>query len=321
MADDEKEGEETTSRRNEWEVVSLTASTYAAAPGPKGFESNVDEKGNEFGEDEEDRSRAMFMSHHFVFPPSQHENLPLEPDNSEIHKEPGDGVVPNEVPGLDVDDGNSSDRKNEENLNIKGLAVPVDFPGIQFFDEKGNSLSLRSAEFEEGTALQGLNLVDKEQSMYSAAKFSYFQDEAAISGSTMCDENIVIPELSDPSHRSLDSSSDVSNPPNSTKEDKYDGAGLPCEAWWKRRASSLYAHAKEANTFWSVFVAAAFMGLVVLGQRWQQERWQVQQLKWQFNINDEKMNWMLGPISRFKDVIVGSHRRGSVIRGSASAER
>ncbi|KAF8412233.1 hypothetical protein HHK36_000193 [Tetracentron sinense] len=317
MADDE-EGEKTMSRGNEWEVVSLTASTYAAAPGSKGFD---DEKGNEFGEDEGETSCAMFMSHHFVFPPSQHENLPLEPNNSEIYNELGDVVVPTEVPILDVEDGNCSDRKNEENWNVKGLTVPDEFPGIQFFDQKGNKLSVHSTEFEQGMTLQGLNLVDKEHSMYSAAKFSSFRKEAAIAGSSMCDESTVIPELSDPSQQSLDPSLELSKPPNSKKEDEYDEAGLPCEAWWKRRAASLYAHAKETNTFWSVFVAAALMGLVILGQRWQQERLQVQQLKSQFSINDENMNRMLGPIARFKDVIVGSHRQGSAMRGSALAER
>jgi len=29
------------------------------------------------------------------------------------------------------------------------------------------------------------------------------------------------------------------------------------------------------------------MGLVLLGQRWQQERWQALQLKWQISINHE----------------------------------
>ena len=77
MADNE-EGEENTSRGAEWEVVSLTASTYAAAPGPEEVELKDDENGNTYGEDgAAETSRAMFMSGHFVFPPSLHENLPL----------------------------------------------------------------------------------------------------------------------------------------------------------------------------------------------------------------------------------------------------
>ncbi|CBI40392.3 unnamed protein product, partial [Vitis vinifera] len=243
MADNE-EGEETTSRGNEWEVVSLTASAYAAAPGPKGIEMSDDGKSNTFKGNEAETSHAMFLSGHFVFPPSQHENLPLEPDDTEIHNEHGsEDVIP------------------ESNVE------------------------------KEGTALKGLNLVDKEPDIYSAAKFSSLHSEPTIGGSTTYDGNTVIPDLVEP----------------------------PELAWWKRRAASFYGHAKEANAFWSIFIAAAVMGLVILGQRWQHERWQVLQLKWQFGVNDEKMGRMLGPIIRLKDVIVGGNRRGSFIRGSSTS--
>ncbi|XP_042477486.1 ATG8-interacting protein 1 isoform X2 [Macadamia integrifolia] len=311
---DNKEGKETSTRGNEWEVVALTASTYAAAPGPERFESN-DDRGQEFPEDDE-TSRAMFMSDHFVFPPSQHENLPLDADISEIDNETREMPIgSNSVPGLDMEEGDRSDKKNDENLDIRRLTVLEDLPGIQFFDEKGNRLSVHSTELEEGTGLQGLNLVDEEQSIYSASKSSSIHGEANISGSTEYDDHKVLGESSDPSQQILNSPSDLSRSTSHNKRDEYDGCGLPCEAWWKRRAASFYAHAKEANAFWSIFVAAALMGLVMIGQRWQQERWQVQQLKWQFNINDE-MNRILGPISRLKDVIIGSHRQGSAIRGS-----
>ncbi|XP_047958013.1 ATG8-interacting protein 2-like isoform X3 [Salvia hispanica] len=103
--------------------------------------------------------------------------------------------------------------------------------------------------------------------------------------------------------------------------DKYDDADLPCEAWWKRHAFSVYAHAKEANTVWSIFLAAAVMGLVIIGHQWQHERWQVLRLRWQFDINDERMSRLLAPISRLKEMAIGGHRRGSLVRGSASSER
>ncbi|KAJ4952123.1 hypothetical protein NE237_028955 [Protea cynaroides] len=293
MADNEKQGEETSSRGNEWEVVSLTASTYSAAPGPKSFES-TDDMGHESVEDEE-TSRAMFMSGHFVFPPSQHENLPLVTeltDNCEIDNETRDMPVgSNKVLGLDMEEGDRSDKKNDENWDSKRSTAPEDLPGIQFFDEKGNRLSVHTTEFEEGTGLQGLNSVDEEQSIYTASKSSSFHSEAKISGSTVCDDHDALAEPTDPSQQSLSSPSSLSTGHN--KSDKYNGGGLPCEAWWKRRAAALYVHAKEANAFWSIFVAAAVMGLVIIGQQWQQERWQVQQLKWQFNINDEKMNRIL----------------------------
>ncbi|OVA19947.1 hypothetical protein BVC80_237g48 [Macleaya cordata] len=309
MVDGEEEGEETSSRGNEWEVVSLTASTYAASPGPKGLDPNNDDKGNEFGGDEVETSHPMFMSKHFVFPPNKHENLPLEPDNNS-HIE---GIFHDEVSGLNVEEGEISDKNDEKTWNIRGLEVLEKLHGTQFFDEKGNTLPF----CEEGNDLQGLNLVAEENSINNAAKISSFHDEANISGSTVTESTISEP--SDPLN--LDSPLEIVKSQNPSKENE---SGLPCEAWWKKRAASWYAQAKDADAFWSVFVAAALMGIVILGQRWQQERWQIQQLKWQFSINDEKMNRMMSSISRFKDVIVGGgdqRRSFYVIRANPSAER
>ncbi|PKA58799.1 hypothetical protein AXF42_Ash000892 [Apostasia shenzhenica] len=68
---------------------------------------------------------------------------------------------------------------------------------------------------------------------------------------------------------------------------KSGGSNPPCEAWWKRHAISLYKHAKETHSFWSIFMAAALMGLVVLGQQWKKEKVHLRQFKWQFSINNE----------------------------------
>ncbi|PON63281.1 mesoderm induction early response protein [Parasponia andersonii] len=309
MAD--KEGlEENASRGNEWEVVSLTASTYAAAPGPDLVESNDDGKGNTY-EEEAETSHALFMSGHFVFPPSQHENLPLEPDNSTIHDERQDKDV---VTALPAEEGGRSSGKDEENWPFKELTVTDEFPGIPFFDEKGKRLPFHGTDFEEGTNLQGLNLIEA-QNVYNAARYSSFQTETTLVGSAPYGEETAV----EPSEQDLDAG-EIARSPKLSKEDKHDGSGLPCEAWWRRGAASLYSQAKEANTFWSIFVAAAVMGLVIIGQHWQQERWQALQLKWQFSLNNEKTGRLFGPISRLKDVIVGQHRRGSLIRGSSSSE-
>ncbi|XP_057511478.1 ATG8-interacting protein 1-like isoform X2 [Actinidia eriantha] len=313
MADNDEP--EKTTRGNEWEVVLLTASAYAAAPGPEQVELSDCDKGNT-NEDEAETSRAMFMSGHFVFPPSEHENLPVEPEDIEIHNVHGiEDIVPE--PGAAEIEGRS-DTKDEEKWSIKGMALPDEFPGIQFFDEMGNRLSKHGTEFEEEIS-QGVNLTEKGQNVYSS-KFSSFHRETTMGGSTKYDENVVIPEMIEPSEGGPDS--DLSQSPKLAKPargDKYDRYGLPCEAWWKRRAASLYTQAKEANAVWSIFIAAAVMGLVILGQRWQQERWQVLQLKWQISINDE-MGRMLGPLSRLKDVIVSGNRRMSSIRGSSSTD-
>ncbi|KAG8386403.1 hypothetical protein BUALT_Bualt03G0145200 [Buddleja alternifolia] len=308
MADNE-EGEVTAPRGNEWEVVSLTASAYAAAPGPEQVASSEDSQGKLGGENDAETSSAMFMSGHFVFPPSQHENLPLESEDHEIQNEKGSEY---DVSKLVEVEGAKSDVKDEENVSIKGL-VSDEFPGIEFFDEKGNTLSVSSVDLGKDVAF------DQEQSIYSTTEFTSFRSEATMSKSDKVEEGEETDASIEPLDHALDSG--LPNLQKPVEGDKYDGADLPCEAWWKRRAVSLYTHAKEANTFWSIFIAAAVMGLVVIGHQWQQERWKVLHLKWQFGVNDERMGRMLGPISRFKDVIVGGHRRGSLIRGSTSAER
>ncbi|PIA49309.1 hypothetical protein AQUCO_01300272v1 [Aquilegia coerulea] len=252
--EDDKEPEETPSRGNDWEVVSLTASAYAAAPGPEMLDSIHDDQGNDPSRDDEEVSRAMFMSGHFVFPPKEHENLPLQPIDNEIRVEPEHEVGGS---GLDLEEGDKSEKIIEENRTVKGMEGPEELHGIQFMHEKMEDLSAHDTDF-------------------GAVKS-----------------------------------------PGSIKGKRSKKSGLPCEAWWKRQAASFYAQAKEANAFWSVFVAAALMGLVILGHRWQKERLQTQQFKLKVNINDE-VNRMMGSLSRFKDVIVGGHRQG--FRGIASAE-
>ncbi|KAG2725284.1 hypothetical protein I3843_01G058800 [Carya illinoinensis] len=312
MADNE--GGENASRGTDWEVVSLTASAYAAAPGPKEVElKDDDDNNNAYREDDgAETSHALFMSGHFVFPPTKHENLSVELEESEIHNEEGKKEA---VSDLDAVQAGRSSGKDEENWTLKGITVPDEFPGMQFFDDKGK-LSIHGTEFEEGTTLQVLNLVEKEQSIFSDATYGSLHNETALDGSTY-GENVPVPRLNE---QGLDFSPDISLSPTTAKDNKHDGSNLPCGAWWKRRVASLYAHAKEANTFWSIFIAAAVMGFVILGQRWQQEGWQALQIKWQISINDERRGRMLGPIFRLKDVIVGGHRRGSVIRGSSSSK-
>ncbi|KAK8466326.1 hypothetical protein PHAVU_008G061700 [Phaseolus vulgaris] len=278
MADNEDGGDKT-SRGNEWEVVSLTASTYAAAPGPDDVEMNDDGREGSFVQDEAETSRALFMSRHFVFPPSQHENLPVEPDYSEIHDDSGDKDITSKET---VEEVNRPSGKDEENLTLPGLEVSEEFEGMHYFDGKINRLTVHGKQFEEEYG-----------------------------------ESIVEPETTESAEGS-NVSPDLSLPKNFSKDKEYNTSDLPCGAWWKRRAASLYSHAKETNAFWSVFIAATVMGLVMLGQRWQQER--ALQLKWQISINDEARSRVLAPIYRLKDVIVGGHRRGSLVRGSSSSE-
>ncbi|KAM1707607.1 hypothetical protein ACFX13_000748 [Malus domestica] len=309
MADNE-EGEESTARGNGWEVVQLTASTYAAAPGPGGIELSNEDQSDTYGEHAES-SRALFMSGHFAFPPSQHENLPLESDRSEIHNEHLDSDVLAEI---GIEEGGRSSGKEEETLTLKGLNVPDEFAGKQSVYDKDNMQLIGDTEFEEG-----LILAHKDQIIIDAATY-HFDGETDLGSLTHFGESPTIPGLEEPSEQGLGFSEDIMQSPRSQKDDKLDVSRLPCGAWWKRRAASLYSHAKEANAVWSIFVAAAVMGLVLLGQRWQNERWLALQQKWLLSVNDQKTGRMIGPISRLKDVIVSSHRRGSFIGSGSSSE-
>jgi len=76
MSDNDKDAQEGGAARGaDWEVVMLTASAYAAAPGPGGGPV-TEEEGKSVGT--VSSSEALLMSDHFVFPPSEHENLPIE---------------------------------------------------------------------------------------------------------------------------------------------------------------------------------------------------------------------------------------------------
>lgn len=273
-----REGQEGTSARGaDWEVVSLTASAYAAAPGPD-LEGAVSASSDEtFKRSEEQPSQAMIMSGHFVFPPSEHENLPLEPDNEEILTESfvqaADAVM--------IEDDAGKSQKEVLTLETLMISKTHDPHGVQVLGE-GKSLAVGGVDFEEGAvSLQGVDLVEERRSIYGVPSFSSFNSDTHADGSAPKDE---ARGMSD----SDDSSNQGSKPlPKSIKKSEYKGSGHPCEAWWKRQVASLCAHAKEASTFWSLCVAAAVMGLVILGQQWQQERWQVRHLKSQFGISDE----------------------------------
>ncbi|PWA74411.1 hypothetical protein CTI12_AA251550 [Artemisia annua] len=295
---DKEDVEETAPRGADWEVVSLTASTYAAAPSPDTGEVKGSAKGDLVDTNKSETSNPLFMSGHFVFPPSQHENLPLEPENTEILDDSG-------VWESATEEGEKSYVKDEDNWNIKKLTESDDFRETPYFDEKGSKSTISDAEFSV-----------QEESLYNSAKFHSFHGEPILGESNIDDEDRVLAESVESSDSPL--GSDVSNVPKHTNN--YDGSGLPYTAWLKKQAASLYGHAKEANTFWSIFVAAAVMGLVIIGQQWQQERWQVLHHRWHSGVYDEKFGRMVGPISRFKDAIVGGTRRGFSVRGSTSRD-
>ncbi|KAJ0258650.1 ATG8-interacting protein 1 [Hirschfeldia incana] len=242
-------------RGNEWEVVSLTSSAYAASPGPYNVESRDASKFDNayYGSE---TSRDLFMSDHFVFPPSQHEDLPIDEPvfQEEAIKDDGQGLM---MEGQGLSD--------EQNL----YGEPSLGTSAMYEDRSVDSESNENAE--EG----GLDLHS-------------------------------------------DTAKDTLGPEKDAKKARHDD--LPCEAWWRRRAVSMYIRTREANAMWSLFFAAAVTGLVVLGQRWQQERWQVLQLKWHSSISSEKLGRVLEPLSRLKGVILRGNPQASLVRSGTSSE-
>ncbi|XP_010506592.1 PREDICTED: ATG8-interacting protein 1 [Camelina sativa] len=258
--------EEHPPRGNEWEVVSLTSSAYAASPGPFNVESRDVRKYDAYYGAE--TSRDLYMSEHFVFPPSEHENLPI--DEHLFEEDQG---------------------KDGQDLLLRGQGLSDQF------------------HYEAG---------DNQQSIYgeSALGSSRYMDSVG-SESAMYEHGLLDAEANEYAEGNLDLHSDAEGEKDDAKKSTDN---LPCEAWWRRRAISIYSGTREANAIWSLFFAAAVTGLVVLGQRWQQERWQVLQLKWQSSISGEKLSRLLEPLSRLKDVIVRSNPQAALVRSGPSSE-
>ncbi|KAI3741314.1 hypothetical protein L1987_58986 [Smallanthus sonchifolius] len=229
------------------------------------------------------------MSGHFVFPPRQQENAPSEPEKTEILENPV-GKDDGSVSVKDLGGSFDSSSKEEENWDLKKLT------------ELG---------FTENTSL---NLVGKEQSIYDSPTLHSLHSEAAMGALNLDDETNVLDEPMDSSDTPLGP-----NTPNlPSEEDNHEESGYT--VWLKKQAVCFYSHAKETNTLWSVFAVAAVMGTVIIGHKWQQEKWQVFRHEWKSRIHDEKVRMMAGPISRFKYAIIGGHQHDFSIRRSVSGE-
>ncbi|XP_062225169.1 ATG8-interacting protein 1-like [Phragmites australis] len=236
MADNEKEVVEgTTPRGADWEVVTLTASAYEAAPGPGGAESKS--TAGTKGLDTSNSSDALLMSHHFVFPPSEHENLPIHTSVDEIQ------------PEKDVQESSTS----VEDYSFKNMAGKNDAGSerIQFYDEDKN-LSVDDVEMRDGVPAYGSSHAEDDGHDFVARD----------------DDN----EAVDDSDDKLDQ---TSKPAASKSRD----AGASCKCWLKKHMTCLYHQAKETNAIWSVVVAAALVGIVILG-RWHKDKLHLDQLKW-----------------------------------------
>lgn len=373
MAEGSKGSEETTSRPQDWEVVSLTASTYAAAPGPKNPEEFQSENKSDVNVNENESPAAMIHSGHFNCPPIDHEAVPIQQDTDEntggveisydvnIEDFPesvktdefvGKDDLKNDSRGKDLKDGEEIDA-NVDNLEISyNDKMESSFQnlhhcteslqGTELFRENPMQISVvHGKDMDEAKALKGLDWIEPRHQHASveddeiavlAAKFSIFHgDGGGVSSSNTSDDNKAICEsqkevleqsfslpkpfsVNEDKQQNYDISSDS---PVASKAKKSSGKDLPCEAWWKRHAASMLSQAREANALWPIAIAAALMGLVVLGQQWQQERWQNQQLRSQLSAKDEKISQILHQIARLKEAITG-RRKVPIIRSSST---
>ncbi|WVZ83801.1 hypothetical protein U9M48_030901, partial [Paspalum notatum var. saurae] len=227
ISDDEKEvGGGTTTRGADWQVVTLTASAYEAAPGPAGTEGKPINR-------EHSSSDALLISDHFVFPPSEHENLPIQTSFDEIQ------------PEKDVQKASTS----EEDYSIKN---DVSSERVQFYDE-GKNLSADDVEM---------------------------RDEAAVYGSSHAEDDVHDFAAHDDGNEAgedFDEKSDQPLKPSADSESCDTGAS--CKCWLKKHMTCMYHQAKEANVIWSVVVAAALVGIVILGH-WHKDKLRIDQLRW-----------------------------------------
>uniref|UniRef100_A0A7N0V9V0 ATG8-interacting protein 1 n=1 Tax=Kalanchoe fedtschenkoi TaxID=63787 RepID=A0A7N0V9V0_KALFE len=310
---DSGDGEEIALRGNDWEVVSLTASAYAAAPSPKLVEEVVVGAGNACREDKVEASQAMFMSGHFVFPGKLPMEMPtgIETDNSEVQRKP----EVEELASLKGSDeiGDSVD-KYDECPDLKGSAIVEDTSVNREFDGKAGALVRGSSEIQRSTTQPEPNLVEPEQVIHDSA------EETNVGAATSLDVKTMSFEMTHPSAEAIaDGLVEVATS-KQVKGKKKVWSGIPCGPWWKRQAAYLYDHVKEASPLWSVVIAATVMGLAVLGQRWQQRKSQVLMLNLQFSAIEEKPGKMLGPISRLKEAFVSVNHDSASVRNNIYSE-
>eukprot|EP00252_Welwitschia_mirabilis_P018871 TRINITY_DN4232_c0_g1_i1.p1 TRINITY_DN4232_c0_g1~~TRINITY_DN4232_c0_g1_i1.p1 ORF type:complete len:289 (+),score=66.55 TRINITY_DN4232_c0_g1_i1:179-1045(+) len=286
MAEGNNTNEDATVRGQDWEVVSLTASTYGAAPGPKRPEEGVSVQSEEEAKVvTEERLDSMLLSRHFTFSEASQEAYHIQQDKvqnlnscesygKDSCKEPGkvDKISANE--GIEKLEYQSEGSKASKHLDWidpchhKISSLP---PELGIFHNKIDDVSGSKSTFcHEGNVLTDLQKDTQEQAVF-ISKDSFPIEEAEIQ------------------------EEEVSADATQAKENVKNGNSLSCSAWWKHHSAFLFSQAKQASTLWPIAIAAAFMGLIILGQRWQN-----QQLNLQVNTKDEKISRMLFQVTRKK---------------------
>ncbi|KAF7092180.1 hypothetical protein CFC21_094686 [Triticum aestivum] len=302
MEPDQSGTGQTSPRGNDWEVVQLTASNYASAPGPARTEPSDEEaEGQVYDAEGGDSAAAsLLMSGHFSVPQSEAEKLLMEADTSIYQQEArGSQYAVSDKGG----DGMYEDQ--QEKLKDDGL------DRIPSFD-KGKSLSPVDMEPDDGNALHSVSQAGEDPVTFSSSGYSATEAEKEVTESAKekTEENITL--------QNVDPVTDSSNVVASGEESKPDGSGAPRNVWWQKQLISLYRSAKESNKLWPIVVAAAaLMGMAYFRRRWQKGKLQLQQVKLQPASSKERINQATVPLNRIKDILVAGNHPSPATHGNA----
>lgn len=265
MEPDQSGTDQTSPRGNDWEVVQLTASAYAAAPPPNRPEPSEEAEAKKYGtKGDDDPAAALLVSGHFSVSQSEVENLLIGADSKEPQKE---------LCTQDALSNEGDDEKYQESCKHK---LEDDLASIPSLD-KGENVSLGDMEFDDGKALQGMSLIGEEPVGFSSPIYTSIEAHKDSSRSAMESRN---------EKKTEEATLHIVNPLTgsskvdlSGEQNKPDGSG-PRDAWWKKQLLSLYKNAKESNNFWPIVAAAAaLVGLAYFGRRWHKGKLQLQQVK------------------------------------------
>ncbi|XP_047065553.1 ATG8-interacting protein 2-like [Lolium rigidum] len=240
-----------------WEVVSLTASTYAAAPGP--VPPLLLDSQTELSPPAD--AAAIFMSQHF--------NLPADAPLADLNgpreeEEPNPAMVDDEAAGTE-----DLNMQNERKTEMQDDSLT----GSEFLSD-GNGL-------QEGCGLVGSAVGERLSTILCPP-------DAAGSDIRPTTHHRAAADVNSASPPAAHVVTAVSLSSGAASDAAYKGPSskIPCEshAWWNKTFSFLRSNSKQSLTFRFVFVAATIAGLAFPGQR---DRLQ---LRLEFNVDTEKMS-------------------------------
>jgi len=163
MEPDHSDKEQSSPRGNDWEVVQLTASAYAAAPPPRRPEPSEEAEAKKYSTKGDDSAASLLMSGHFSVSQTEVESL-IGADSKEMHKE---------LCSQDAVSNEGDEQKYQETCKHK---LEGDLPSIPSLD-KGKNVTLGDMEFDDGKALQGMSLVGEESVGFSSPIYSSIEAE------------------------------------------------------------------------------------------------------------------------------------------------